>query len=477
MDLQKGSTEDPPSTANGASGTKDEASTPESNQGSIESRSKILLKKVSSILGHNDKLGARTSVCILVSFISIGYIIIPFGKKCLTSYAYTDTRMANILTLSLHFWNKNVAFSKGGVLLATGCLVLVSFQSYVLGTYVLEACARAEALMELESIGGEGGDVDQNEPETGDTPNHRDGSFVSSIRIKDRVFQLSELCRIFLGRYLECFFTFTTAGDLYGVTWALAVVFGSSFADKIPLGTKRDYELYVLIFLLICVPISCLQQISGQVRLQVLFLFCRTVMVLLMIGTLIAAYASNTDHFGTKTRSVGGDLPLADFTNLVSVMQICVFATAFQFSVPGIAAETEDKHSMISIIGTSVTYMFITNLILGLLMALYFGSDTQSSSNLNWVDYHGGTWDGENLNTRAWWASGISAYVVSFAALDGLAVYSLVAVSLGDIFMGAFYGDKMHEQKKRHWKRRGFRVLASLPQGIGAMFIRDLGAM
>jgi hypothetical protein len=83
------------------------------------------------------------------------------------------------------------------------------------------------------------------------------------------------------------------------------------------------------------------------------------------------------------------------------------------------------------------------------------------------------------LTSRAWWASAISAYVVSFAALDGLAIYPLVAVSLGDILMGAFYEDAIHYVKKRNWKKECvfFRILASLLQGVGALFVRDLGVM
>jgi hypothetical protein len=132
---------------------------------------------------------------------------------------------------------------------------------------------------------------------------------------------------------------------------------------------------------------------------------------------------------------------------------------------------------MVSIIGTSVAYIFATNLILSILLACFFGSNTRDTSNLNWVNYHGGTWDGEGEMSRAWWASVISAYIVSFAALDGLAIYPLVAVSLGDILMGAFFEDRVHEVQKNWKKRIIFRILASLPQAMGALFVRHLGTM
>ena len=132
---------------------------------------------------------------------------------------------------------------------------------------------------------------------------------------------------------------------------------------------------------------------------------------------------------------------------------------------------------MVSIIVRSVSYIYVTNLILSLLMAVYFGNATEASANLNWLHYHGGTWDGEGEFTRAWWATAISSYVVLFAAVDGLSVYPLICISLGDILMGARYEDKVHEMQE-NWKVRiCFRLLACVPQAIGSMFLTDLGAM
>jgi hypothetical protein len=66
---------------------------------------------------------------------------------------------------------------------------------------------------------------------------------------------------------------------------------------------------------------------------------------------------------------------------------------------------------------------------------------------------------------------------VLFAAIDGVAVYPLMAISLGDILMGAVYAEKFHEVKDDWRVRTFFRLLASIPQAIGALFVKDLGAM
>ena len=241
------------------------------------------------------------------------------------------------------------------------------------------------------------------------------------------------------------------------------------------MGTDYDYEFYVLMFMALTVPLSCMR-ISLQVNFQLLFLMARTVMLSLMLGTLIAAYAVGESHFGSQSEPAR-ETPLASFSNIVTVLQLCVFSTAYQFSVPGLTAETKDKGVMVHIIAKSVSYIFATNLALSLLMAIYFGSLTEASSNLNWLNYHGGTWDGEGEFSRAWWATGVSYYIVLFAALDGLAVYPLIAISLGDILLGALFEEKVHEVQE-NWKIRiSFRLLASVPQAIGALFLKDLGTI
>jgi hypothetical protein len=71
----------------------------------------------------------------------------------------------------------------------------------------------------------------------------------------------------------------------------------------------------------------------------------------------------------------------------------------------------------------------------------------------------------------------ISYYIVLFPAIDGLAIYPLMSVCLGDILMGAFYGNRVHDVEK-NWKIRIlFRLLASIPQAVLAIFVRDLGVV
>ena len=67
--------------------------------------------------------------------------------------------------------------------------------------------------------------------------------------------------------------------------------------------------------------------------------------------------------------------------------------------------------------------------------------------------------------------------MVPFAPLDGLAVYPLMCCSLGDILLAWAFGDKAPLAESDPKTRIFFRVLASLPQCVGALFVRDLGVL
>lgn len=373
-----------------------------------------------------------------------------------------STSLIVVNYMSVSFLLLPGGFASGGTLLTSIILVCVSFQTYLTAKFVLETCARAEsltsALSQLDS-------------------SHRFGPPMAQSyvhQISHRKFELSALTQIFLGHRLSQFFTLTTCLDLYGITWTFCSVFASTLADTGPisgLSNEDSYYVYVAIFVVIAVPLAN-TSILDQLFVQLAFLSARLIMVFLMLTTLIVAFARpNMSFFGTQI-GPKRDVPLADWTNLVQAVQTAIFATAFQFSVPAVAHVTSDKGILTRIFQTAVGFIFVTNIILALLASIYFGRGTNESSNLNWISYHGGTMDNE---TRSAWSALISYYIALFAAIDGIAIYPLIALSLGDIIMGAVYGEDVHEKEKNHRIRAVFRLLASIPQALGALVVRDLG--
>jgi hypothetical protein len=390
------------------------------------SRSGSLLSSVLTPEG----LSQFTATCTVVNYLSAGYVLLPW------------------------------AFSQGGTLLTSAVLGAVVLQTYMTASFVLEACARAQALELLQT----------------------DGSSIFrlarrySMKIRQRKYELSLLTDIFLGRVGSVCFSVTTLGDLYGITWALCSIFANAFANEFPLGDMPDggYKPYVCIFMVVAVPLAC-TSVTDQLWIQMAFMTARFVMVILMVGTVAGAYGADEPHFGNSSSQVGpvNDVPLANPSNIVSVTMTCIFATAFQFSAPTMASESRSKTGLKSVFGVATILSYVTNVLLGILLAVFFGQDQPDSSNLNWGNYHGGTGEGDT----AAWATAISGYIVLFAAIDGVAVYSLIAISTGEILMGAVYRDRVHEVELDWRIRTVFRLLGSIPQAIGAIFVSDLGVI
>lgn len=327
---------------------------------------------------------------------------------------------------------------------------LVALQSYVTAGFLLEACARAESLAVLDEMGGR-------------LPRR------FSIKIRERKFELSLLSRIFLGRRWSSFLSLMTAFDLYGITWTFCSIFAATFEEKFPLGiSASSYKVYVAIFVAITLPLSC-TSILDQFMVQLLFLTTRLAMVAIMVTTLIVALASPGDNlFGDANDPSKEDVVLFDFKETISVVQTCIFATAFQFSVPAIASVSKTDASVKRIIGNSVGFIYSSNVVLAVLAAIYFGRSLNESSNLEWANFQASS---EGLTTF------VSGFVTLFAAIDGLAVYPLICISLGDNLLHAVYGVGAHEAEK-NWKIRSFfRLLAAVPQAVGSLFVRDLGVL
>jgi hypothetical protein len=348
-------------------------------------------------------------------------------------------------------------FAQGGTLLTSIVLGAVVLETYITASYILEACARAQALHLLST----------------------DGSSMFrqsrrySMKIRERKYELSLLTTLFLGKKGSLFFSVTTLASMYGIMWAFITIFANSFADKFPLGDMQDggYKIYIAIFMAIVVPLSC-TDIVDQQWIQVSFVVARVVMVILMIGTVAAAYGADEPHFGSQVGPVS-DISLAEPSNIVQVTMTCIFACIMQFIVPTMADGCSSKTELSQVFGISATLSYVSNLLLGILLALFFGQDQPDSANLNWVNYHGGTGEAD----PAAWATAISGYIVLSTAVHFIAQYPLLVLPTGGVIMGAIYGDRVHVVEKDWRIRTAFWLLASIPPAFGALVVSDFSVI
>jgi hypothetical protein len=293
------------------------------------------------------------------------------------------------------------------------------------------------------------------------------------MKIRERKYELSLLTKLFLGKAASLFFSLTNLISLYGFMWAYCTIFANSFADMFPLGDTQDggYKLYIVMYMVVIVPLSC-TSIADQQWIQLSFVTARFVMVILMIGTVAAAYGADEPHFGSQVGPVN-DVSLAKPSSIIQVTMTCVFASLFQCSVPTMADETRSKTELTQVFGVASALSYVSNLLLGILFALFFGQDQPDSSNLNWVNYHGGTGEAD----PAAWATAISGFIVLSAAISVIPIYSLIALPTAGILMGAVYGDRVHEAEQEWRIRTAFRLLACIPPAFGALLLSDFSVI
>ena len=133
--------------------------------------------------------------------------------------------------------------------------------------------------------------------------------------IRNRKFEMPELCRVFMGEVWRIMFTIAACCDLYGLTWSIAAVSASSLASDIPiLHNQNDYMLFVLIFAVIVIPVSFLS-VADQIWIQMVFFGGRMVMVILMLVTVAVAFGASKPHFGDQDGPQPTS-PLANFSML-----------------------------------------------------------------------------------------------------------------------------------------------------------------
>jgi amino acid permease len=311
------------------------------------------------------------------------------------------------------------------------------------------------------------------------------------LLIKDRKYELTELCQIFLGDAGLRAYGVAVALDIYGFLWAYTSVFGAAMANVFPLWPGVDcYPFYVLLFALFVVPMSFME-LSEQATVQVFLSGCRIVMILLMVLTPLVATefgsGGNLDegippipHFSEQTEPVGA--PLIDLSNIHEMIPVIVFAVLFHQAIPGLADEMTQKSQVGTIFGYTIFLCAVAYSLIGFIVGWYFGDNTYESSNLNWEAYHAGTGqlvqneDGENAWLHvAWWARTISFFVVCFPAIDVLSAFPLYALVLGNSLLGMVYADTIQEAQHNRRIKTFFRALAALPPIVGALFVRNLG--
>lgn len=387
------------------------------------------------------------------------------------------------------------AFEEAGVLLGIIILFIFGFFSTISVFFILETMARADKLDHFHGLHMKGGyfpvDTTVHHEPTSYLKNDENGRIelnelttFSSNTVQEhehgehhvrRKKEMTELCQLFLGEIGKHIYLGVICVYMYGSLWAYATVFANSFSAAHE-NFFGDYSYYVFLLLFSCIaiPVSLLE-FSEQVFMQVSLAIFRVIMVLVMVMSIVLAYSSGENQFqlpeGYDQHHTASTLLRCEWGNLYLLMPVAAFAFLFHHSVPALAEPITEKKMLNSVFQTSLLVTLVFYIALGVIISAYFGTNTLSSSNLNWKGYIG---HGTSSHTP-WPASIARFFVLLFPAFDVASAFPLNAFTLGNNLMTAYYGKDIHLHDSSRSKTRFFRSLAAVPPLLGAIFISDLG--
>jgi len=233
-------------------------------------------------------------------------------------------------------------------------------------------------------------------------------------------------------------------------------------------------------------------ELNEQVTVQVILAACRFLMVFLMTFTVLFS-PDDGNHLENVTSATisSSTSSLINLSGLYHTFPIIVYAFIFHHSIPGLShtVSKSNKRHLKSIFQFTFLISGLGYTFVGICVGAYFGANIHQSSNLNWIEFRGGTGElvlemdshGNVIHSYwtnvAWWAKAISFFIVCFPALDVASAFPLNAITLGNNLMGSIDRKDNYTVEIHPYRRYMFRLIASIPPIIGAIFIRELGVI
>lgn len=300
--------------------------------------------------------------------------------------------------------------------------------------------------------------------------------------IKDRKFEITELCDIFIGTAGKRFYAGIISVYMYGTLWVFGTVFGNSlsthFQEYLPLSlVPYSYHIFLALFASIVVPISCME-LTEQVIVQVTLSICRVFMILVMLSTILYADYTDTQPFIEFPDPIKhASLDRMDWSKLYIILPIAAYANVFHHSIPALAQPVQNKKDLLVVFLSTIMFCLVAYSCIGAIISTFFGDFMKTSSNLHWISYTGSSdsMPGQTASAIPLYAKFISTYVVCFPGLDVSSAFPLCAITLGNNLMSAYYGQSVHEHESNRHTKVMFRLLASLPPIVAASLLSDLG--
>eukprot|EP01041_Mallomonas_annulata_P007221 gene7221-14724_t len=316
--------------------------------------------------------------------------------------------------------------------------------------------------------------------------------------------EVTNLVKEFLGKYMHSFFQLSLMMFTFIGLLAYSQVFNNSFISQI--WPNSSYYVPIILFSIIVIPLSCME-LSEQIQIQVIMSILRFISLgILLFGSIFALFfdlkdsqmGSNIDViyddstsilFPSRPPYISNNIKYIDFSGFSIIFTTTIFSQLFQHSVPGLIRPLAIYHkkAVPTIFGGALLTTGSIYVISGIISALYFGSNTNQSINLNFVDF---TWgiSSEKYPLFSNILYIFSMIIVLFPAIDTLSIFPLIANTLGNnlnVFFPNFHKIfkrkplqflhyNLHIKTPKHTALIFWRLFAAIPPIILSAFISDL---
>ena len=236
-----------------------------------------------------------------------------------------------------------------------------------------------------------------------------------------RKFEIAELCHIFFNRYMKIAYLVVLCVHNFLARWVFATVAGSAWASNIPFGdegivTKCDenafqhtvlpfeclfaYYISLAIFAVIVVTLS-LFDVKEQAFIQFLLGVLRFITIAAMVIYCIVRLAGDGDACldvlgitnitgnGNFSESINIEMASTVFKfgpkGWLLAFPIFTYGFVFHTGLSSLSHPIKQKKYIHWFLFAVFAMAFVTYLLLGLVVALWFRASIQETSTLNWV--------------------------------------------------------------------------------------------
>eukprot|EP00475_Leptophrys_vorax_P030417 TRINITY_DN4554_c0_g1_i1.p1 TRINITY_DN4554_c0_g1~~TRINITY_DN4554_c0_g1_i1.p1 ORF type:complete len:531 (-),score=127.29 TRINITY_DN4554_c0_g1_i1:35-1627(-) len=336
-------------------------------------------------------------------------------------------------------------------------MVIVSVASWIAINWILEAMARAEAIVQYRACA-----VDNNHNQEIGKLNYRIAT--------ERKLEIVDIVDIFMGPKWKFTYQICIGIYLFGALWSYASVFGTSMASHVPFpgiygghtcdlysdssaACRSLYIFYLCIFMVVVVPLACID-LKEQKPVQITLSLMRFLAIGCMVISIWSVWSS-TSHPQSPA-------PAASIGGIISFLPVAIYSQIFHHSVPGLTNPLKKKTDAPKIYGSVMLTTCILYSVLSVTVGLYFGGSIEEACTINWTksDAPGGQF--------------ISYFIVLFPAFDVISAFPINAITLANNIYSERTFEMVSPDSILRKLRIPVRVLTAALPVLGAMLVSNL---